>query len=81
MLMRELQAHKEFGRKCSTFFLTTRSLLRSWLTSGHLHKNDLRRAFESIQDHLHRDAEIKFLDTNGEEIATEANPLAVKKGS
>ena len=47
----------------------------------HLHKNDLRRAFESIQDHLHRDAEIKFLDTNGEEIATEANPLAGKKGS
>ena len=47
----------------------------------HLHKNDLRRAFESIQDHLHRDAEIKFLGTNCEEIATEANPLAVKKGS
>ena len=47
----------------------------------HLDKNDLRRAFESIQDHLHRDAEIKFLGTNGEGIATEVNPLAVKKGS
>ena len=47
----------------------------------HLHKNDLRRGFESIQDHLHRDAEIKFLGTNCEEIATEANPLAGKKGS
>ena len=45
-----------------------------------LHKNNLRRAFESIQDHLQRDAQINFLDTNGEEIATEANPLAVKKG-
>ena len=46
-----------------------------------LHKNNLRRAFESIQDHLQRDAQINFLDTNGEEIATEANPLAGKKGS
>ena len=46
-----------------------------------LHKNNLRRAFESIQDHLQRDAQINFLDTNGEEIATEVNPLAVKKGS
>ena len=24
----------------------------------HLHKNDLRRAFESIQDHLHRDDKV-----------------------
>ena len=24
----------------------------------HLHKNDLRRSFESIQDHLHRDDKV-----------------------
>ena len=57
------------------------SKFSSMVRTPHLHNNDLRRAFESIQDHLHRDAEIKFLDTNGEEIATEANPLAVKTGS